>query len=192
MHTIFTHSKDLPEDIFKAVAQLVFRLLSCRHFFSQSALRFFYLALPNTCEALLQCTPYLHIARTCLRTSLKQVHSLFSDSSVVVTYFFSQSALRLFYPALPNTCEALVAMHNVFTHSKDMPEDIFKAGAQFVFRLLCCRHLLSSVSQYFGCSILRYQTFARPLLQCISCLHVARTCLGTSLKQVQNFSSYST
>ena len=137
IHTICTHSKDLSEDIFKAGAQFVFRLLSCRH-------------------------------------------------------FFSQSALRLFYPALPNTCEALVAMHTIFTHSKDLPEDIFKAGAQFVFRLLCCRHLLSSVSQYFGCSILRYQTFARPLLQCISCLHVARTCLGTSLKQVQNFSSYST
>ena len=93
MHTIFTHSKDLPEDIFKAVAQLVFRLLSCRHFFSQSALRFFYPALPNTCEAFVAMHTKLHIARTCLRTSLKQVHSLSSDSSLVVTSSVSTSVV---------------------------------------------------------------------------------------------------
>jgi hypothetical protein len=81
-----------------------------------------------------------------------------TDNSISIVTLVSQSALRLFYPALPNTCEALVAMHTIFTHSKDLPEDIFKAGAQFVLRILC---LLSSLLQSVSTSvlsILRYQT----------------------------------
>ena len=102
-----------------------------------------------------------------------------TDNYISIVTLVSQH-FGSFYPALPNTCEALlVAMHIMFTHSKDLPEDIFKAGAQFVFRLLSCRHFFS----------LHYQTLARSLLQCTPYLHIARTCLRTSSKQLRSWSS---
>jgi len=45
------------------------------------------------------------------------------------------STLRLLYPALPNTSEALVEQRVVFTHGRNLPGDIFEAGAEFVFIL---------------------------------------------------------
>jgi hypothetical protein len=112
-----------------------------------------------------------------------------TDNYISIVTLVSQH-FGSFYPALPNTCEALVAMHTIVTHSKDLPEDIFKAGAQFVLRILC---LLSSLLQSVSTSvlsILRYQTLARPfLLQFTPYLHIARTCLRTSLKQVHSLSS---
>ena len=50
-------------------------------------------------------------------------------------HFFSRSAIRLFHPALQNTCEALVTMHTMFTYSKDLPGETFEAGANFTFIL---------------------------------------------------------
>jgi hypothetical protein len=112
------------------------------------------------------------------------------DSMKIVTSPLVSQYFGSFYPALPSTCEALVAIHTICTHSKDLSEDIFKAGAQFVFRLLSCRHFFSQSVSTSVLSILRYQTLARPfLLQCTSCLHIARTCLRTSLKQVHSLSS---
>jgi hypothetical protein len=84
-----------------------------------------------------------YIARTCLRTSLKRVRSLSSTPREVLNeralssllQSVITSTLRLLYPTLPNTCEALVTQRAVFTHSKDLPEGIFEAGAEFAFIL---------------------------------------------------------
>ena len=57
------------------------------------------------------------------------------DSMKIVTSPLVSQYFGSFYPALPNTCEALVEKCVVFTHSRDLPGGIFEAGAYFVFVL---------------------------------------------------------
>ena len=81
----------------------------------------------------------LHITRTCLGTSLKQVRSLPPYSTRGFEW--------------PSSGDRVV-----FTHSKELPGDIFEAGAEFVFYSTrgfewTCSVFTSSVSHHFDTSV---------------------------------------